>query len=54
MTDVADINTEQKSGRGLGRILLPLGLALAAKALSSTIDMKKSSPKASVAKSPST
>lgn len=29
MTDVADINTEQKSGRGLGRILLPLGLALA-------------------------
>lgn len=29
MTDVADINAEQKSGRGLGRILLPLGLALA-------------------------
>ncbi|MFC3570517.1 flagellar basal body-associated FliL family protein [Paracoccus simplex] len=28
MSDVADINTEQKSGRGLGRILLPLGLAL--------------------------
>lgn len=29
MTDVADINTEQKSGGGLGRILLPLGLAVA-------------------------
>ncbi|WP_199258767.1 flagellar basal body-associated FliL family protein [Paracoccus binzhouensis] len=28
MSDVADINTEEKSGRGLGRILLPLGLAL--------------------------
>lgn len=28
MTDVADVTTEQKSGRGIGRILLPLGLAL--------------------------
>lgn len=28
MTDVADINTEPKSGRGPGRILLPLGVAL--------------------------
>ncbi len=29
MTDVADINAEGKSGGGIGRILLPLGLALA-------------------------
>lgn len=28
MTDVADINAEEKPRRGIGRILLPLGLAL--------------------------
>jgi flagellar FliL protein len=28
MTDVADVNGEQKSGHGIGRILLSLGLAL--------------------------
>ncbi|MDF3852720.1 flagellar basal body-associated protein FliL [Paracoccus sp. P2] len=28
MTDVADINAEEKPGGGIGRILLPLGLAL--------------------------